>query len=540
VSGVEDAAYYYSTYNAPDQVKASPRRKIMVLGGGPNRIGQGIEFDYCCVHAAFAIRDEGFESIMINCNPETVSTDYDTSDKLYFEPITLEDVLSIYEKEKPEGVIVQFGGQTPLNIATELAEAGVRIIGTSPDIIDLAEDRDRFRQMMRKLGIPQPESGMASTLEEALEIADKIGYPLMVRPSYVLGGRAMEVIHDEEMLKYYVAVAVDVSPERPILIDKFLENAIEAEADAISDGSDAFVPAVMEHIELAGIHSGDSACVIPPVSIPPKHIETIHEYTKRIAVELNVVGLMNIQYAIANDTVYVLEANPRASRTVPLVSKVCNISMARLATQIMLGKTLDDLEIQQKPIPHFGVKEAVFPFNMFPEVDPILGPEMRSTGEVLGLADSFGLAYYKAQEATQLVLPSEGAVLITVSERDRPAVLEVARQFADLGFGIKATNGTHRFLSERGIQSEPILKMHEGRPNIVDGIKNGEIQLVINTPIGKLSKHDDSYIRKAAIKFRIPYITTLAAALAAAKGIRAFRKGHGAVKALQAYHHDIL
>ena len=539
VSGVENAAYYYSTYNAPDQVKTSSRRKIMVLGGGPNRIGQGIEFDYCCVHAAFAIRDEGFESIMINCNPETVSTDYDTSDKLYFEPITLEDVLSIYEKEKPEGVIVQFGGQTPLNIATELAEAGVRIIGTSPESIDLAEDRDRFRQMMRKLGIPQPESGMASTMEEALDVADRIGYPLMVRPSYVLGGRAMEVIHDEEMLRYYVAAAVDVSPERPILIDKFLENAIEAEADAISDGSDAFVPAVMEHIELAGVHSGDSACVIPPVSIPTKHIDTINEYTKKIAVELNVIGLMNIQYAIANDTVYVLEANPRASRTVPLVSKVCNISMARLATQIMLGKKLADLDIKHKPIPHFGVKEAVFPFNMFPEVDPILGPEMRSTGEVLGLADSFGLAYYKAQEATQQVLPSEGTVLITVSEMDRPAVVEVARQFADLGFGIKATKGTHKFLSERGIQSALILKMYEGRPNIVDGIKNGEIQLVINTPIGRLSKHDDSYIRKAAIKYRIPYITTLAAALAAAKGIKAFRKGHGAVKALQAYHQDI-
>ncbi|MCP4669557.1 MAG: carbamoyl-phosphate synthase large subunit, partial [Deltaproteobacteria bacterium] len=398
VSGVEDAAYYFSTYNAPDQVGSSKRRKMMVLGGGPNRIGQGIEFDYCCVHAAFALRDEGFESIMVNCNPETVSTDYDTSDKLYFEPLTVEDVLSIYEKEKPEGVIVQFGGQTPLNIANELAEAGVTIIGTSPDTIDLAEDRDRFRQKMRKLGIPQPESGMASNVEEALEIAEKIGYPLMVRPSYVLGGRAMEVIHDEEMLRHYVAAAVGVSPERPILIDKFLESAIEAEADAIADGADAFVPAVMEHIELAGVHSGDSACVIPPMSIPAKHLDTIYEYTKRIAIELNVVGLMNIQYAIANDMVYILEANPRASRTVPLVSKVCNISMARIATQLMLGKKLSDLDIKQKPISHFGVKEAVFPFNMFQEVDPVLGPEMRSTGEVLGLADSFGLAFYKAQE----------------------------------------------------------------------------------------------------------------------------------------------
>lgn len=539
VSGVENAAYYYSTYNAPDKVASSNREKIMVLGGGPNRIGQGIEFDYCCVHAAFSIRDEGFESIMVNCNPETVSTDYDTSDKLYFEPLTVEDVLSIYEKEKPKGVIVQFGGQTPLNITNELAAEGVRIIGTSPDTIDLAEDRDRFRQMMRKLGIPQPESGMAINLEEALQVAERIGYPLMVRPSYVLGGRAMEVVHDEEMLRYYINAAVEVSPKRPILIDKFLENAIEAEADAIADGTDAFVPAVMEHIELAGVHSGDSACVIPPVSIPAKHIETIYEYTKKIAIALNVVGLMNIQYAIANDTVYVLEANPRASRTVPLVSKVCNISMARIATQLMLGKKIADLDIKRKMIPHFGVKEAVFPFNMFPEVDPLLGPEMRSTGEVLGMADSFGLAYYKAQEATHLVLPSEGTVLITVSENDRPAVLEVARSFFDLSFKIIATNGTNRFLAEQGILSEQINKMHEGRPNIVDAIKNKEVHLVINTPSGKLSKYDDSYIRKAAIKYKVPYITTLAAALAAVKGIESFRRGHGMVKSVQNYHRDI-
>ncbi len=539
VSGVEDAAYYFSTYNAPDKTQSSKNRKIMVLGGGPNRIGQGIEFDYCCVHAAFALRDEGFESIMVNCNPETVSTDYDTSNKLYFEPLTVEDVLSIYHKEKPEGVIVQFGGQTPLNIANELADAGVNIIGTAPDTIDLAEDRDRFRQKMRKLGIPQPESGMASTLDQALKVADRIGYPLMVRPSYVLGGRAMEVIHDREMLEHYVSAAVGVSPDRPILIDKFLENAIEAEADAIADGTDAFVPAVMEHIELAGVHSGDSACVIPPISIPAKHLDTIYEYTKKIAIELNVVGLMNIQYAIANDTVYILEANPRASRTVPLVSKVCNISMARIATQIMLGKKIKDLDVKPKTIPHFGVKEAVFPFNMFPEVDPILGPEMRSTGEVLGLANSFGLAFFKAQEAAQQVLPSEGTVLLTVSESDRPAVLEVADQFHKLGMKIKATKGTHSFLSQNGIPSEPIQKMHEGRPNIVDSIKNGEINLVINTPSGKLSKHDDSYIRKAAIKYKIPYITTLAAAAAAAKGISADRKGHGEVKSLQRYHADI-
>jgi carbamoyl-phosphate synthase large subunit len=539
VSGVKNAAYYFSTYNAPDQVKVSTRPKIMVLGGGPNRIGQGIEFDYCCVHAAFALRDEGYESIMVNCNPETVSTDYDTSDKLYFEPLTVEDVLSIYEKEKPEGVIVQFGGQTPLNIADELAQAGVKIIGTSPETIDLAEDRDRFRKMMAKLGIPMPESGMASNLVEALRVAERIGYPLMVRPSYVLGGRGMEVVHDEEMLERYVAAAVGVTPERPILIDKFLENAIETEADAISDGTDAFVPAVMEHIELAGIHSGDSACVIPPISIPPKHLDTIYEYTKKIAIELNVVGLMNIQYAIAKDRVYVLEANPRASRTVPLVSKVCNIPMARLATQIMLGKKLSSLNLKPKSFRHYGVKEAVFPFNMFPEVDPLLGPEMRSTGEVLGMAGSFGLAFFKAEEAAQQLLPSEGAVLITVSTRERPAVLEVAKEFDRLGFKIKATNGTHQFLAEHGIESEKILKMHEGRPNIVDGIKNKEIQLVINTPSGKLSVYDDSYIRKAAIKYKIPYITTLAAAIAAAKGIAAYRQGKGSVRSLQSYHRDI-
>ncbi len=539
VSGVENAAYYYSTYNAPDEVPTSERRKIMVLGGGPNRIGQGIEFDYCCVHAAFAIRDEGFESIMVNCNPETVSTDYDTSDKLYFEPLTVEDVLSIYEKEQPEGVIVQFGGQTPLNLSQELAAAGVKILGTSPEVIDLAEDRDRFRHMMRKLGIPQPESGMASTIDEALDIARRIGYPLMVRPSYVLGGRAMEVVHDEAMLQHYLAAAVEVSPERPILIDKFLENAIEAEADAIADGTDAFVPAVMEHIELAGIHSGDSACVIPPISIPAKHLDTINEYTRRIAVELNVVGLMNIQYAIADDVVYILEANPRASRTVPIVSKVCNIAMARLATQVMLGKKLCDLNLTQRAIPHFGVKEAVFPFNMFPEVDPLLGPEMRSTGEVLGMAASFGMAFYKAQEAANQTLPREGAVLITVSEMDRPAVLEVARQFQQLGFKILTTQGTHKFLGEQGIDTEPVLKLHEGRPNIGDLIRNREIQLIVNTPSGKLSMYDDSYIRKDAIKYKVPYITTLAGALAAARGIAAARRQAIQVRSLQSHHQGI-
>ncbi|MHC4708396.1 MAG: carbamoyl-phosphate synthase large subunit, partial [Planctomycetota bacterium] len=539
VSGVENAAYYFSTYNAPDKVEVTKNRKIMVLGGGPNRIGQGIEFDYCCVHAAFTLRDEGFESIMVNCNPETVSTDYDTSDKLYFEPLTVEDVLSIYEKEKPEGAIVQFGGQTPLNIANELAQAGVKIIGTSPETIDLAEDRDRFRAMMDKLNIPMAESDMASNLDEALQIAERIGYPLMVRPSYVLGGRGMEVVHDEEMLKHYVAAAVEVTPERPILIDKFLENAIEAEADAIADGTDAFVPAVMEHIELAGIHSGDSACVIPPVSIPQKHIDTINEYTRKIATELNVVGLMNMQYAIANDTVYVLEANPRASRTVPLVSKVCGLSMARAATQLMLGKKLSDLDLKHRSIPHFGVKESVFPFNMFPEVDPLLGPEMRSTGEVLGMADSFDLAFFKSQQAAKQQLPSKGAVLITVTDSDKAAALEISKEFQKLGFKIITTNGTHSFLEKNGLKTELVLKMHEGRPNIVDSIKNGEIQLVINTPSGKLSKHDDSYIRKAAINYKVPYITTTAAAAAAAKGIAASHNGDSSIRSLQSYHSDI-
>jgi len=539
VSGVENAAYYYSTYNAPDSVPTSNRKKVMVLGGGPNRIGQGIEFDYCCVHAAFALRDLGYETIMVNCNPETVSTDYDTSDKLYFEPLTVEDVLAIYHKEKPEGVIVQFGGQTPLNIAQELAAEGVRILGTTPDTIDLAEDRDRFRKMMDRLEIPMPESGMASTLEEALVIANRIGYPLMVRPSYVLGGRGMEVVYDEQMLRQYIAAATDVTPDRPILIDKFLENAIEAEADAISDGKETFIPAVMEHIEQAGIHSGDSACVIPPISIPQRHVETICAYTHKIARELGVVGLMNMQYAIADDKVYVLEANPRASRTVPLVSKVCNIAMARVATQLMMGARLADLKLKNHPIPHFGVKEAVFPFPMFPEVDPVLGPEMRSTGEVLGMADCFGLAFYKAQEAAKGRLPTEGTVLISVCRPDHEGVLGPARRLHELGFRILATEGTHALLTAQGVPAERIKKLSEGRPNILDAITNGEIQLVINTPAGRLSQHDDSYLRKAAIKYKVPYITTLAAARAAAEGIAAIRAGRGAVKSLQEYHAGI-
>jgi len=546
VSGVENAAYYYSSYNIEDKVPYEDNnRKVMILGGGPNRIGQGIEFDYCCVHAAFALRDSGYETIIVNCNPETVSTDYDTSDKLYFEPLTVEDVLSIYNKEKPLGVIAQFGGQTPLNIARELGNAGVKILGTSPETIDLAEDRDRFREIMNKLAIPMPKSAMACNIDEALAAAEKIGYPLMVRPSYVLGGRGMEVVYDEESLKNYIASSENISPDRPVLIDKFLDHAIECEADAITDGNSCLVPAVMEHIEFAGIHSGDSACVIPPVSIPEKHIKTITEYTGTIARELGVVGLMNMQYAIYNDKIYVLEANPRASRTVPLVSKVCNISMARIATQLIMaketGKTAEMPVMPTGRIPHYGVKEAVFPFNMFPEVDPVLGPEMRSTGEVLGLADTFGIAFYKSQEATQVELPTSGTVLISVAKRDRPGVLEVAKEFADLGFKIKATAGTCRFLRENGIDAEIIKKLNEGRPNIIDGIMNKEIQLVINTPIGKRSQNDDSYIRKAAIKYKVPYITTLQAALASAKGIKACltEAGNNRIKSLQEYHKGI-
>ncbi|MGI5901725.1 MAG: carbamoyl-phosphate synthase large subunit [Desulfitobacteriia bacterium] len=553
VSGVEDAYYYYSTFKIQEQGKEPPaspksdRPKVMILGGGPNRIGQGIEFDYCCVHAAFTLRDLGYETIMVNCNPETVSTDYDTSDRLYFEPLTVEEVLSIYEKEKPLGVIVQFGGQTPLNIADELKAAGVNILGTTPETIALAEDRDLFRKMMEKLNIPIPESGMASNLEEALEVAEKIGYPLMVRPSYVLGGRGMEIVHDKEMLSMYMEAAVGVTPDRPILIDRFLSNALEAEADAIADGRDAFVPSVMEHIELAGVHSGDSACVIPPYSIPEKHLQTIEKYTKKIAQEMNVIGLMNIQYAIADDKVYVLEANPRASRTVPIVSKVCNISMAKIATEVIMASFQGEQtslikNLTTKKIPYYGVKEAVFPFNMFTEVDPVLGPEMRSTGEVLGLADSFGMAFHKAQEAAQSPLPSTGTILLSVNDDDKPQALEVARRFRACGFKILATDGTWRYLQQHGIEATKIKKLHQGRPNIIDSIKNKEIQLVINSPAGKRSQHEDAYIRQAAIKYKVSYITTMTAALAGAKGIAAKaaeKPSHNNVKSIQEYHSEL-
>ncbi|MBP3242699.1 MAG: carbamoyl-phosphate synthase large subunit [Ruminococcus sp.] len=546
VSGTENSAYYYSTYHLDkDESPVNTERpKIMILGGGPNRIGQGIEFDYCCVHAALALKKLGFESIIVNCNPETVSTDYDTSDKLYFEPLTLEDVLAIHDKEKPVGVIAQFGGQTPLNLANDLKKYGVNILGTSPETIDLAEDRDHFRAMMDKLGIPMPEAGMAVNADEAIEIANKIGYPVMVRPSYVLGGRGMEIVHDDDMMRVYMNAAVGVTPDRPILIDRFLNHATECEADAISDGTHCFVPAVMEHIELAGVHSGDSACILPSKNLTPEQVATIKEYTKKIAVEMNVCGLMNMQYAIEGDTVYVLEANPRASRTVPLVSKVCDINMVRIATDIitssLTGRPSPVPELKDREIGHYGVKEAVFPFNMFPEVDPVLGPEMRSTGEVLGIAKSFGEAYYKAQEATKSILPEEGTVLLSVCDRDKPELLEIAKGFNELGFNLLATGKSFEMIKEAGIPVKKIFKIYEGRPHIADEIANGEIQLIINTPAGKTSIHDDSYIRKAAIKHRVSYITTMAAAKASLEGIRAIKKNHHLeVKSLQAHHADI-
>ncbi len=544
VSGTKDSAYYYSTYNAEDKNPVSDKPKVMILGGGPNRIGQGIEFDYCCVHAALALKKLGFETIIVNCNPETVSTGYDTSDKLYFEPLTLEDVLSIYNKEKPLGVIAQFGGQTPLNLAAQLEKNGVKILGTSPAVIDLAEDRDQFRAMMDKLGIPMPESGMATTVEEATEIANKIGYPVMVRPSYVLGGRGMEVVYDDNAMADYMKAAVGVTPDRPILIDRFLNHALECESDAISDGTHAFVPAVMEHIELAGVHSGDSACFVPSVHITPENVETIKEYTRKIAEEMHVRGLMNMQYAIENGKVFVLEANPRASRTVPLVSKVCNVRMVPIATDIitseLTGRPSPVPELTEKEIPYYGVKEAAFPFNMFQEVDPILGPEMRSTGEVLGLSKSYGEAFLKAQEGVQSPVPMEGTVLISVNKKDKEEMVEIAKIFDEIGFKIVATEGNYKMITEAGIPATKIKKLYEGRPNVYDAITNGEIDLIVNSPVGKDSVHDDSYLRKAAIKSKIPYMTTLAAARATASGIR-YVKNHGVeeIHSLQTLHAQI-
>ncbi|MCL2868523.1 MAG: carbamoyl-phosphate synthase large subunit [Candidatus Bathyarchaeota archaeon] len=557
VSGA-DAQYFYSTYNGlgklgPELAVSRQKRglnpvddtreKVIILGGGPNRIGQGIEFDYCCVHTALALRESGFKTIMINCNPETVSTDYDTSDKLYFEPLSVEDVLSICQHEKPLGVIVQFGGQTPLNIAMALKKADVPILGTTPEVIALAEDRDLFRKMMDNMNIPMPESGMACNYEEAVTVADRIGYPVMVRPSYVLGGRAMEVVFDNEQLRNYIRVnAQYISNEAPILIDRFLDNALECEADALSDGHNVFVPTVMEHIEYAGIHSGDSSCVIPTINITPEQTETIRDYTCKIAGELGVVGLMNIQYAIHHGKVYVLEANPRASRTVPLVSKVCNLNMANIAAKLIIAQhTRQQINLTTIPkpdVPYYGVKEAVFPFNMFPDVDPILGPEMRSTGEVLGLSNSFGLAFYKALEGAKTILPLSGSVLISVVEKDRTESALVAKEFEQLGFKIFATRGTHAYLTSKGVKAEIINKLYEGRPNIVDAIKNHQLDVIVNTPNNsKRSNDDDSYIRKSAIKYNIPYLTTLTAALAAVKGIaEKVANPQENVYSLQEYH----
>ncbi|MBE6353381.1 carbamoyl-phosphate synthase large subunit [Treponema sp.] len=549
VSGVKNANYYYSTYNAEDKAPVTTNpKKIMILGGGPNRIGQGIEFDYCCCHAAMQLKELGYETIIVNCNPETVSTDYDTSDKLYFEPVTTEDVLQIYEKEKPYGVIVQFGGQTPLNIARELQENGVNILGTSIDSIDIAEDRDLFRHMMEKLEIPMPESGMAINFEEAKACAEKIGYPIMIRPSFVLGGRGMEVIYDEATLKEYVEKAVGVTPDRPLLIDRFLKNALECEADALADSNHVYIPAVMEHVELAGIHSGDSACVIPPVSIPQNNLDTIKEYTKKIAENLHVCGLMNMQYAIEDGKVYVIEANPRASRTVPLVSKVCDTQMARLATRMMLGESLESLGLKDKVIPYYGAKEAVLPWARFPGVDPILGPEMRSTGEVLGLAETFPLAFYKAQEAAGSELPHAPAawenkkVLMSLSNKEgqKEQVLYIGKTLKELGFTLVGTQGTADFYNSNGIKCDVVNKIGAGRPDVVDLIMNKDVCLVINTPKAKRNYAEDrKTIRKACLKYKVPYITTLAGALAAVKGIDSVKNGNGGeggVRSLQEYH----
>lgn len=544
VSGVPGKAYYYSSYSTSGAVpEGSGKPKVMILGGGPNRIGQGIEFDYCCVHATMELKRLGFETIMVNCNPETVSTDYDTADKLYFEPLTLEDVLSIYQKEQPVGVIAQFGGQTPLNLAAELEQAGVTILGTQPDAIDLAEDRDRFRAVMERLNIPMPQSAMAVTIGDALAAATAIGYPLMVRPSYVLGGRGMEIIRAEKELVDYMSHAEGVTESRPILVDRFLENALELETDAICDGESVYIPAVMEHIEQAGIHSGDSACVLPSVSISDAHLADIEDYTRRIAVALGVRGLMNMQFAIADDTVYVLEANPRASRTAPLVSKVCNVPMVPLATAVITapitGKRVELDALPRKKPAYYGVKEAVFPFNMFPEVDPVLGPEMRSTGEVMGLAEDFGTAFYMAERATGTGIPMGGTAFLSLNNTDKVAAPELGAALVELGFTLTATKGTCALLQSHGIPCDFCHKLTEGSPNLVDRIAAGGVTLIINTPIGRQSAMDDSYIRKAAIKNKIFYLTTAAAAKAAVAGIRAVKKNPVLpLKSLQQYHKE--
>ncbi|MFH1950640.1 MAG: carbamoyl-phosphate synthase large subunit [Pseudomonadota bacterium] len=529
--------YFYSTYEQENEIRTSKRKKVVILGGGPNRIGQGIEFDYCCVQAAMALKEMGIESIMVNSNPETVSTDYDTSDRLYFEPLTREDVLNIVEQEQPEGIIVQFGGQTPLNMAISLREAGVTILGTSPDSIDRAEDRERFQRLLKKLSILQPENGTATNKEDALKVADRIGYPVVVRPSFVLGGRAMKIVYDRKDLEYYMSAAVQVSPGKPILIDSFLESATEIDVDAISDGTDTVVAGVMEHIEEAGIHSGDSACVLPPITLSPEILEQIIEQTKAIARELNVIGLMNIQYAVKGGVVYILEVNPRGSRTVPFVSKATGVSFAKLATKVIMGERLKDLGLIREIIPaHISVKESVFPFSRFPGVDPILGPEMKSTGEVMGIDQSFGLAFAKAQLGAGQRLPLSGRVFISVKDDDKKSMLYTASRFHGLGFEIVATKGTSKFLAHHRISSRKVNKVREGRPHVVDMIKNREIDLVINTTSNKKAVAESFSIRSAALAFNIPYTTTLAGATATALAVESMIEGELTVKSLQEYH----
>ena len=529
--------YYYSTYEREDESRSSERKKIMILGGGPNRIGQGIEFDYCCVHAAFALKDLGYETIMVNSNPETVSTDYDTSDKLYFEPLTFENVLDIAVKEKPDGVIVQFGGQTPLNLAVALKKAGVHIIGTTPESIDIAEDRDKFKSLLKKLNLTQPENGIAVTFDEAKEVANVIGYPVVVRPSYVLGGRAMEIVYTEGDLAAFMEKATEASPERPILIDKFLEDALEIDVDAVADGERCVVAGIMEHIEEAGIHSGDSACALPPYSLDDDVIERIKTYTYKLAKELNVVGLMNIQYAVRNDVLYVLEVNPRASRTVPFVSKATGIQWAKVAAKLMVGMKLKDLGIEKEiEIQHIAVKESVFPFNRFPGVDTILGPEMKSTGEVMGIAATFGEAFWKAQLGAGQNLPSQGNVLLSVKNKDKRNVAFIAKKLSDLGFKLIATKGTGKILINSGLEVRFVNKVSEGRPHIVDMIKNGEINLIINTPRGRNPKLDEVAIRANAVSYKIPYTTTISGAQAVVNAIESMKRGNLRVKALQDYY----
>ena len=529
--------YYYSTYEREDESRSSERKKIMILGGGPNRIGQGIEFDYCCVHAAFALKDLGYETIMVNSNPETVSTDYDTSDKLYFEPLTFENVLDIAAKEKPDGVIVQFGGQTPLNLAVALKKAGVHIIGTTPESIDIAEDRDKFKSLLKKLNLTQPENGIAVTFDEAKEVANVIGYPVVVRPSYVLGGRAMEIVYTEGDLAAFMEKATEASPERPILIDKFLEDALEIDVDAVADGERCVVAGIMEHIEEAGIHSGDSACALPPYSLDDDVIERIKTYTYKLAKELNVVGLMNIQYAVRNDVLYVLEVNPRASRTVPFVSKATGIQWAKVAAKLMVGMKLKDLGIEKEiEIQHIAVKESVFPFNRFPGVDTILGPEMKSTGEVMGIAATFGEAFWKAQLGAGQNLPSQGNVLLSVKNKDKRNVAFIAKKLSDLGFKLIATKGTGKILVNSGLEVRFVNKVSEGRPHIVDMIKNGEINLIINTPRGRNPKLDEVAIRANAVSYKIPYTTTISGAQAVVNAIESMKRGNLRVKALQDYY----